>query len=85
MSPLVQTVRTLRFEYQSLESKQDQLCIQIADYKNQLEYKDLVAKTAVISLGTISSLSSVLFAEYNFPYSFPYSTNTADFFGISDP
>ena len=38
-------------DYKSLESKQDQLCIQIADYKNQLEYKDLVAQTAVISLG----------------------------------
>ena len=48
-----QTVRTLRFEYKTLESKQDQLSILVADYKEQLVYKDKVAHTTALTSAMI--------------------------------
>jgi hypothetical protein len=61
-TPLIipQTVRALRADYRTMQVSRDELHVQLSDFKEQLEYKQLVAQTVDVALGALSTSSPSL-------------------------
>lgn len=55
-----QTVRALRADYRTMQVSRDELHVQLSDFKEQLEYKQLVAQTVDVALGALSTSSPSL-------------------------
>lgn len=48
---LLQTVKSLRADYRTMQVSRDGLHVQLSDFKEQMEYKQLVAQTVDVALG----------------------------------
>ena len=48
-------MRALRADYRTMQVSRDELHVQLSDFKEQLEYKQLVAQTVDVALGALST------------------------------
>jgi hypothetical protein len=78
----LQTVRSLRADYRTMQVSRDELHVQLSDFKEQLEYKQLVAQTVDVALGALPtsspSLLSALRHHCNLILALPSLTSLSD-------